>query len=68
MASFHRRPATGTGAEVTTLTGGLATNQIPTTSVATLLGDNPTALAEALQRPAPSTPSATVATSPSMPR
>lgn len=50
MASFHRRPATGTGAEVTTLTGGLATNQIPTTSVATLLGDNPTALAEALQK------------------
>lgn len=50
MASFHRRPATGTGAEVTTLTGGLATNQIPTTSVATLLGDNPAALADALNK------------------
>jgi len=50
MASFRRRPATGTGAEVTKLTGGLATNQIPTTSVATLLGDNPNALAEALQK------------------
>lgn len=50
MASFRRRPATGTGAEVTKLTGGLATNQIPTTSVATLLDDNPTALAEALDK------------------
>lgn len=50
MASFHRRPATGTGAEITTLTGGLATNQIPTTSVATLLGDNPSALADVLNK------------------
>lgn len=50
MASFRRRPATGKGAEVTQLTGGLATNQIPSTSVATLLGDNPAALAEGLKK------------------
>lgn len=50
MASFRRRPATGKGAEIIHLTGGLATNQIPTTSVATLRGDNPTALAADLQK------------------
>ncbi|EKT4465438.1 dipeptidase [Pseudomonas putida] len=50
MASFRRRPATGKGAEVTQLTGGLATNQIPSTSVATLLGDNPAVLAEGLKK------------------
>ena len=50
MASFRRRPATGKGAEVTQLTGGLATNQIPGTSVATLHGDNPAALAESLKK------------------
>ena len=37
MASFARRAAEGKGAEITHLTGGLATNQIPSTSVATLV-------------------------------
>ncbi|MGE7990826.1 dipeptidase [Pseudomonas sp. NPDC089554] len=50
MASFSRRPATGKGAEVVNLTGGLATNQIPTTSVATLVGDNPADLAKRLEK------------------
>lgn len=50
MASFSKRPATGEGAEIINLTGGLATNQIPTTSVATLATDNPAALANQLQR------------------
>ncbi|WP_085678513.1 MULTISPECIES: dipeptidase [unclassified Pseudomonas] len=49
MASFSKRPATGQGAEIINLTGGLATNQIPTTSVATLVGENPQALAERLK-------------------
>jgi len=49
MASFSKRPATGQGAEIVNLTGGLATNQIPTTSVATLVGDNPEELAKRLQ-------------------
>ncbi|MFJ4350168.1 dipeptidase [Pseudomonas sp. NPDC089428] len=49
MASFSKRPATGQGAEIINLTGGLATNQIPTTSVATLVGDNPQALAKDLK-------------------
>ncbi|WP_313454955.1 dipeptidase [Pseudomonas sp.] len=50
MASFSKRPATGAGAEITDLTGGLATNQIPTTSVATLLSDQPAELAAQLQK------------------
>ncbi|MFB4391739.1 MULTISPECIES: dipeptidase [unclassified Pseudomonas] len=50
MASFSRRTATGKGAEVVNLTGGLATNQIPTTSVATLVGDNPAELAKRLEK------------------
>ncbi|MBA6061122.1 dipeptidase [Pseudomonas juntendi] len=50
MASFSKRPATGNGAEIINLTGGLATNQIPTTSVATLATDNPAALAKQLQQ------------------
>jgi len=50
MASFSKRPATGEGAEIINLTGGLATNQIPTTSVATLATDNPAALAQQLQQ------------------
>lgn len=48
MATFNKRAASGTGAEITDLTGGLATNQIPTTSVATLVADNPAALAKSL--------------------
>ncbi|MDF0734186.1 dipeptidase [Pseudomonas entomophila] len=50
MASFSRRPATGQGAEVVSLTGGLATNQIPSTSVATLVGSNPADLAQRLEK------------------
>ncbi|MDI9777326.1 dipeptidase [Pseudomonas putida] len=49
MASFSKRPATGKGAEIVNLTGGLATNQIPTTSVATLVADNPAELAKHLE-------------------
>ncbi|MEG0241894.1 Beta-Ala-Xaa dipeptidase [compost metagenome] len=50
MASFAKRSATGKGAEITHLTGGLATNQIPTTSVATLTGDKPAKLAASLNK------------------
>ncbi|WP_087501885.1 dipeptidase [Pseudomonas sp. SID14000] len=50
MASFSKRPASGKGAEIVNLTGGLATNQIPTTSVATLLADNPAKLAKQLEK------------------
>lgn len=50
MASFAKRSATGKGAEITHLTGGLATNQIPTTSVATLTGDKPAELAASLNK------------------
>jgi len=50
MASFSKRPAKGQGAQIINLTGGLATNQIPTTSVATLVGDNPEDLANRLKR------------------
>jgi len=50
MASFSKRQASGEGAEIVNLTGGLATNQIPTTSVATLNADNPAQLAKHLQQ------------------
>lgn len=50
MASFTRRAAEGKGAEITAMTGGLATNQIPSTSVATLLTDQPAELAASLQQ------------------
>ena len=50
MATFARRAAEGKGAEITHLTGGLATNQIPSTSVATLKSDNPAQLAASLQQ------------------
>lgn len=50
MASFPRRNAEGQGAEITSMTGGLATNQIPSTSVATLVTDKPAALAASLQQ------------------
>ena len=50
MASFAKRSATGKGAEITHLTGGLATNQIPTTSVATLASDKPAELAASLNK------------------
>ncbi|WP_422775811.1 dipeptidase [Pseudomonas mediterranea] len=48
MANFARRPAQGKGAEITGLTGGLATNQIPSTSVATFVADKPAELAASL--------------------
>ncbi|MCJ8203191.1 dipeptidase [Pseudomonas sp. RGM2987] len=48
MANFARRSAQGQGAEITGLTGGLATNQIPSTSVATFASDKPAELAAAL--------------------
>ena len=50
MASFARRNAQGKGAEITSMTGGLATNQIPSTSVATLVTDKPAELAASLQK------------------
>jgi len=50
MASFARRTAQGKGAEITALTGGLATNQIPVTSIATLVSDKPAELAASLQK------------------
>ena len=50
MASFPRRTAEGQGAEITSMTGGLATNQIPSTSVATLVSDKPAELAASLQK------------------
>ncbi|MFJ4344731.1 dipeptidase [Pseudomonas sp. NPDC089401] len=50
MASFSKRAASGKGAEIVNLTGGLATNQIPTTSVATLVADNPADLAKRLEK------------------
>ncbi len=50
MANFPQRKAQGKGAEITTLTGGLATNQIPSTSVATLVTDKPAELAASLQK------------------
>ncbi|WP_413791344.1 MULTISPECIES: dipeptidase [unclassified Pseudomonas] len=45
MANFARRTAQGKGAQITALTGGLATNQIPSTSVATFASDQPAELA-----------------------
>lgn len=52
MANFARRAAQGKGAEITAMTGGLATNQIPSTSVATFVGDQPAELAATLQQAA----------------
>ncbi|PMY48949.1 MULTISPECIES: dipeptidase [Pseudomonas] len=50
MANFALRSAQGKGAEITSMTGGLATNQIPSTSVATLVTDKPAELAASLQK------------------
>jgi len=50
MASFAKRKAQGKGAEITSMTGGMATNQIPSTSVATLVTDKPAQLAASLQK------------------
>ncbi|WP_415766822.1 dipeptidase [Pseudomonas sp. ZB1P45] len=50
MANFAKRKAEGKGAEIISMTGGMATNQIPSTSVATLLSDKPAELAASLQK------------------
>ncbi|MCG8292672.1 dipeptidase [Pseudomonas entomophila] len=50
MATFTKRAGTGKGAEVVKLTGGLATNQIPGSSVATLIADKPADVAKALEK------------------
>lgn len=50
MASFTKRKAEGKGAEIISMTGGLATNQIPSTSVVTLVTDKPAELAASLQK------------------
>ncbi|SDP38696.1 dipeptidase, putative [Pseudomonas arsenicoxydans] len=50
MANFAKRKADGKGAEIISMTGGMATNQIPSTSVATLLSDKPAELAASLNK------------------
>lgn len=50
MASFAKRAGEGEGAEITSMTGGKATNQIPSASVATLVTDKPAELAATLQK------------------
>ncbi|OQR31709.1 dipeptidase [Pseudomonas sp. Bc-h] len=50
MARFPRRQAEGTGAEIISMTGGMATNQIPSRSVAILVTDKPAELAASLQK------------------
>ncbi|WP_339528767.1 dipeptidase [Pseudomonas mucidolens] len=50
MATFAKRQAEGSGGEIISMTGGLATNQIPSASVATLRSDNPAELAASLQK------------------
>ena len=49
MATFPRRKGEGKGAEIISMTGGMATNQIPSASVATLISDKPAELAASLQ-------------------
>ncbi|WP_248750516.1 dipeptidase [Pseudomonas sp. MWU15-20650] len=49
MATFAVRKGDGKGAEIIALTGGKATNQIPSASVATLVSDKPAELAASLQ-------------------
>lgn len=50
MAKFPKRKAAGKGAEIISMTGGKATNQIPSASVVTLLSDKPAELAASLQK------------------
>ncbi|WP_395598659.1 dipeptidase [Pseudomonas sp. A1437] len=50
MANFAKRKAEGKGAEIILMTGGLATNQIPSASVATLITDKPAELVASLQK------------------
>lgn len=49
MATFPRRKGEGSGAEIVAMTGGMATNQIPSASVATFVTDQPAELAASLQ-------------------
>ncbi len=48
-AYFPREQGDGEGPRITEITGGLATNQIPATSVATIEADDPQALSETLK-------------------
>ena len=50
MATFPVRKGEGNGAEIIAMTGGKATNQIPSVSVATLVSDKPAELAASLQQ------------------
>ncbi|MBN2979456.1 dipeptidase [Pseudomonas fluorescens] len=50
MATFPRRKGEGEGAEIVAMTGGMATNQIPSASVATFVSDKPAELAASLQK------------------
>ena len=50
MATFPVRKGDGKGAEIISMTGGAATNQIPSVSVATLVSDKPAELAASLQK------------------
>ncbi len=50
MANFAKRKAEGNGAEIVSMTGGKATNQIPSASVVTLVTDKPAELAASLQK------------------
>ncbi|PMW99945.1 dipeptidase [Pseudomonas sp. FW215-R2] len=50
MAKFAKRKAEGKGAEIISMTGGMATNQIPSVSLVTLLSDKPAELAASLQK------------------
>ncbi len=49
MATFPRRKGEGKGAEIIAMTGGMATNQIPSVSVATFVSEKPAELAANLQ-------------------
>ncbi|ARB26625.1 dipeptidase [Pseudomonas tolaasii] len=50
MATFPVRKGEGKGAEIISMTGGMATNQIPSVSVATLVSDKPAELAASLEK------------------
>jgi len=50
MGNFPIRKGEGKGAEIISMTGGKATNQIPSASVATLVTDKPAELAASLQK------------------
>jgi predicted dipeptidase len=49
-ASFARRTAQGTGAEITSMAGSFAVNEVPLMAVALLAGEDPAQLAASLQR------------------